>query len=205
MGQRAKETIMKRKTNVGFTLIELMIVVAIIGVLAVLAIFGVGKYLRSAKAAEGTNALGSIQQEAVEAYNKESTPAGIAVGLATGTSHNLCPSSAAVPNAPPSNKKYTADPTKDYATDSGFSCLGFSMSQPQYFSYQYEKGKTVSTIAPDAKVAGTDANGWVDGASADFDGTGKLTEFATGGTIISGAPVTATSIATWSQAAGAAF
>lgn len=196
---------MKKQTNLGFTLIELMIVVAIIGVLAVLAIFGVSKYLKNAKTAEATNSLGSIQQEAVQAYNKESTPAGIAVGNATGASHALCPSSLAIPGTPPSNLKYTADPTKDYATDPGFSCLGFSMNQPQYFSYQYEAGKTVSSIAPDAKVAGTDANGWVTGAAADFDGTTKLIEFATGGTIISGAPVTATSIASWDQTSGAAF
>lgn len=196
---------MKKQNNLGFTLIELMIVVAIIGVLAVLAIFGVSKYLKNAKTAEATNALGSIQQEAVQAYNKESTPAGIAVGAATGASHALCPSGKQIPTAVPSNKKYTADPTADFATDPGFSCLGFSMNQPQYFSYQYEAGKTVSSVAPDAKITGTDANGWVDGAAADLDGTGKNVEFATGGTIISGAPITATSISTWDQTSGAAF
>jgi type IV pilus assembly protein PilA len=194
---------MKKQTNLGFTLIELMIVVAIIGVLAVLAIFGVSKYLRTAKTAEATNTLGAINQDSVNAYNKERTPSGVAVGLATGASHALCPSSAgAIPATVPANKKYTADPAGDYVTDPGFACLGFSMSQPQYFSYDYVLGGG-SVIAPDPVVAGI--TGWGTGASADFNGDGKLVEFATGGNLVNGEPITATSIASWDKSTGAAF
>ncbi|HEX7664156.1 MAG TPA: type II secretion system protein [Polyangiaceae bacterium] len=196
---------MKRKTNAGFTLIELMIVVAIIGVLAVLAIFGVSKYLKNAKTAEATNSLGSINQDAVQAYNKESTQSGVAVGAATGSSRSLCPSSAAaIPAAPPANAKYTAPPNGvgSYLADPGFACLGFSMSQPQYFAYDYINGGA-SKIAPDAKVTGL--TGWGTGASADFNGTGQLVEFATGGNIVNGEPITATAIASYDQSTGQAF
>ena len=54
--------------NRGFTLIELMIVVAIVGILAILAIFGVRKYLANAKTAEATNSVGMINHLAAVAY-----------------------------------------------------------------------------------------------------------------------------------------
>lgn len=47
--------------SLGFTLIELMITVAIIGVLALLATVGYARWLRSAKTAEATSMLGSIK------------------------------------------------------------------------------------------------------------------------------------------------
>lgn len=54
----------------GFTLIEVMIVVVIIGVMATLATFGVRRYIRSAKTAEAVQIIGSIKA-GQEAYFDE--------------------------------------------------------------------------------------------------------------------------------------
>ena len=59
-----------RSTARGFTLVELMVVVAIVGVLAVAAVAGYRKYVISSRLAEATNMLSGIKQRQ-EAYRAE--------------------------------------------------------------------------------------------------------------------------------------
>jgi type IV pilus assembly protein PilA len=61
---------MGRRTRRGFTLVELMIVVAIVSVLAAIAVFAVQRYLFAAKSSEAINMIGSIKS-AQEAYKDE--------------------------------------------------------------------------------------------------------------------------------------
>src|SRR3954447_21957229 len=91
----------RKRLKEGFTLVELMIVVAIVGVLAVLAVYGVRKYIANAKTAEAKNSLGQIGKDAVTAFEGERMDATvIPVGSSTAIIRKTCGNaSAAIPVA----------------------------------------------------------------------------------------------------------
>ena len=132
----------------GFTLIELMLVVGIVGVLAALALYGVRKYLVNAKTTEVRNAVGQMAKDAKAAYERE-TMVGTVLDLGTSSKvvNNLCTDAAT--SVPDNISKVRAGKYQSVATDwtsgngvhKGWVCLRFAITDPQYYMYDY-KGST---------------------------------------------------------------
>lgn len=166
----------KLKLQRGFTLVELMIVVAIIGVLAALSIYGVSKYMANAKTAEARTGIGQIAKDAGSAFQRE-TMAGsvLSAGSDAAISNRLCPTASAIPAAVPSAKKYQSA-AASWSADAGWTCLKFSMKDPQYYQYQY-----VAT-----GDGSTDGHGFSAIAVGNLDGDAVNSTFTLAGRVQSG-------------------
>ena len=116
--------LLKKKS--GFTLIELMIVVAILGILAALAIPAFVQYIRRSKTAEASININSMFKHANTYFTSERTSQGM-----TGTSTTNCTVASESAGGVPNTQKAPFTP----ATGGGYAAMKFDIPDDVYFRY----------------------------------------------------------------------
>ena len=154
----------------GFTLVELMIVVAIIGVLSALAIVGYRKYIESAKTGEPMAVIQSIRT--AEEEFKDKTMAYL----------NVSQSSTYYPRASGFNSKKAAWINPNHADVTRWQTLGVTVSGPVRFGYKVNTagaGQALNGVTIDFKPTPTltpSTNPWyLIQAYGDTNENGKFT------------------------------
>ena len=146
---------MLKKAYKGFTLLELMIVVAIIGVLAAVAIPGFMAYIRNSKTAEAKTNLDSIKKGAIAFFEAEHYTD---KGLQAVTKQYPASEKTAVKIAPDTLTVGVKQRPEDYAeafNKSPWRFLNFKISGPFYYGYKYDS------------ITAVDAKGQIDSTKAE--------------------------------------
>ncbi len=155
-----------RKNQSGFTLIELMIVVAIIGVLAAIAIPAFINYVKRSKTSEAPANLKAMFTGAASYYTSERGPAALpARGAGVVTVTRCKAASATTANAADDQKSVLNWATINAAT-STFESFQFQVSDPVYFNYEVVTTGTAGcgdTTAVGTRLYQMRANGDLDG------------------------------------------
>ena len=136
---------MKKKTG-GFTLIELMIVVAIIGILSAVAIPAFIKYIRKSKTVEATEALDKVKIGAREYFVVDHWSSG-----GTLIVKQFPTAVTAVPGSPCCTKCTNVSANWD---DNGWDTLKFGLTEPHYYSYAFKGNGTTNAARYTATAKG---------------------------------------------------
>ena len=152
-----------RKTS-GFTLIELMIVVAILGILAAIAIPAFVTYIRRAKTVEATENISKMFDASAAYYARDRSGSAI-----SGTQMTNCfPIDGVDSLATPSAQKQSSTFSAGFSSATG---IGFAVA-PHFYKYSMTGAATTSCGNAVGSV------GHTLGATGDLDGDGTQSSFA---------------------------
>lgn len=147
----------------GFTIVEVMMVVVILGVIAVLASVGVSGYLRHSKTAEATRALGIIETGAKVQFGKNTS---VSDDVSV---HMFCPTGTMLPPAVPKAQRVKVD-SGEWLKEP-WKCLGFVLTDPQFYAYTHASNGLYGTSAKYTATANGDLDG--DNATSSFKLTAR--------------------------------
>jgi type IV pilus assembly protein PilA len=134
----------------GFTLIELMIVVAIIGILAAVAIPAFLDYMKRAKASEAGLNLNKISKNVKRVFGEigsfPATNGALLPAGGGGPGNHCCGGHGGVTGTPGAsvNNKCTANPAS-FKADTGWAAMEFSVDEASSYVYSYTGNATAPT------------------------------------------------------------